>query len=189
MADTLWIPAFLDGVRTIVDNAAGGEGKCSIRPANDGKPGAAYKGGGWYFGVYFAGARSMGGSDDLTLSLACGVDVTRVIADVPTARLGDWFLQDGELHQKAAEVTELLMEVDLNVARACNAAWDRRAGGQRSGQFYEYFDTANVGAVTLAPASWVMGRDGKGNNSPVYFARLAFSGLKMSKLRSEVRKA
>lgn len=188
MPGAMWIPAFLQGVRDHVAKAIPTQEQCRVRPSNDGRPGAAYQGGGWFVGVYWAGGQSSQGQshESANLSLGVGVDVTRVQPAVPTRKLGDWFLQPGELHSVVGTVCELLLEQNWQVARLCNEAYARMLGGNLDGQFYEHFETATVGAVVNAPPQWILGVEA--DNSPVYYVRLAFAGLKFNKLRSEMAK-
>lgn len=187
MADGMWIAGFLAGVRDIVQTVAP-KAQCAVRPSNDGRPGAAYKGGGWFFGVYFAGLRSDQGSshETMNLSMAVGVDVTRVQPKVPTAELGTWFMAEAELFQAVGLVVEVLTEQNWQVARLCNEAYSRIMGGTRDGSFYEHFDSLNVGGVVNAPPNWIMGVEGQ--NSPVYYCRATFTGLKFNKFDSQLRK-
>lgn len=190
MAAGMWLPAFLQGVRDLVETVAPkGDAQVSVRPGPDGRPGAAYKGAGWYFGVYWAGASGVWGEsvEALNLNMGCGVDITRVQPKVPPSKLGEWFMQPGDLHSMVAQVVEVLTEQNWQVADACNNALSRMLAGDRDAVFYEHFDSVRVGAVMNEPPDWILGTDAP-KNSPVYVVKASFTGLKLNKLDSELRK-
>lgn len=185
---SMYVPALLEGVRRMVVAAAAGDSDTGTRPAGDGSPQAAYKGAGWYFGVYFNGAGgAWGGSQEgFAVSLSVGVDITRVVSTIPTAKRGEWFMQPGELLERSGYVVELLMRPGSGVRNSCQSAYDEMMGGtnRRNGTFQERFDKFTQSKPRPAPADWIVARNVE--RTPILVVSLTFSGLTFHKLRSEV---
>lgn len=189
MARAMQITAALQGVASLIAKIAPKDSACKPCGGADGRPGAMYKGGGWFFGVYFGGAKSeQGGPGNLNIGLTVGVDITRVLGKIPPSELGSWWQLPDELFEQVSRVQELLSETDpaWSVAEACNVALNVLCGGNRNGTFYEHFDTSTVSSVKSEPAEWIVGVSQQ--NSPVYVVRTSFSGLKFLKLAEEMQK-
>lgn len=187
MANGLFIPAFLSGVANLVADAAPSADYVRPRPGPDGRPLGAYRGGGWFYGVYWSGmAGAWGGSHEaFEVSLSCGVDITRVWTRSGTRDVGEWFLQEGELYERAGYVAQLLLNGQSEVARSCQAALSTLEAGDPSGLFREHFDTVNVGGVRVEdPVNWMLAADP--DKAAVYVCSLRFSGLTFHKLYSEL---
>jgi len=187
VANGLEIPALLSGVAAVVRLAADDPLTVGPRPGQDGRPLAAYRGGGWYYGVYWTGAQGAWGrsQESYSVSLSVGVDVTRVWARSPTMTKGEWFTQDGELYERVGYVAQLLLNTASGVARYCNAALAALEPGGPSGVFREHFDGFTTGGVrTESPVGWLLAKD----DDPhlCYVCSLRFSGLTYHKLSSEM---
>jgi hypothetical protein len=187
-ANGLFLPAFLAGVANVV--RAGVDPSAEYvrpRPGQDGRPLGAYRGGGWFYGVYWASMSGAWGPshEAFEVSLSCGVDITRVFAKSGTREAGPWFLQDGEIYERAAYVAQLLLDGRSGVARACQSALSELTAGDPDGLFREHFDTVSTGPVrTEDPVSWMLAADP--DPAAVYVCSLRFSGLTFHKLYSEV---
>jgi hypothetical protein len=176
------IPALLKGTATALRDALGQDWTVGERII-DGSPWGAYKAGmGWFLGVYFAGGTAVGGeSYDVTYSV--GIDLTRIMPTVPTKKLGDWFLKDGELFDMAGRVNQFMLRGRGIVATACNAAlagtWE-----EGRGTFREQFHTGNVGRAVEKSSDWVLSADRKQTGAIIVFPQ-TFNGLRWRKLLSE----
>lgn len=184
---SMMVPGLLEGVRRIVVAAATGDQDTGCRWGGDGSPQAAYKGGGWFFGVFFNGAGGATGTsqEELCASLSVGVDITRVLGDIPTAD-GKWFLAAGELLERAGYVVELLMRPGSGAANSCQTAYDEMVGGvnRRNALYRERFDRFTFAKPRPAPNSWIIGKDTK--KTALVVVSLTFSGLMFHKLREEM---
>lgn len=184
------LAAFLEGVASLVAKVADDPASVGVRPGNNGSPLGAYRGGGWYYGVYFAGLGGAWGQsqESYSVTLSAGVDITRVWTRGPTKDAGAWFLKAGELYERAAYLAELLMNAQGSVvARACQAQLTALYGvGNEPGLFREHFDRLTFPAPReQAPERWLLAEPGE--DAPVcYVCSLVFSGLKYHKLLSEL---
>lgn len=179
------IGALLRGVRSRVETASGWPSTIvGVRPGGDGRPMAAYKGGGYFAGVYFAGSVNTGvGLEDYDVTVRVGVDLTAVLGDIPTAKMGDWLTGDGGLYAVADAITEGILRGDSVVARLCN---QERTGDETRGQFYEDFRTVTCSPARVVPADWIVGRNARTDDPTVMVISLTFGGLKFHKKLSEI---
>lgn len=191
MANGNEISAFLGGVLARLRLAApDNPERFGVRPGPDGRPLGAYKGGGWYYGIFFAGAQTASGlsHEAFELNMAAGIDVTRVWSRSPTAKQGEWFLQEGELYERIGYVSQLMMSGREGsvVANACNAALSELDAGDRKGTFHEHFDRVSIGRVTdKDPAGWLVSPSSQTADVVVFVCSLAFSGLRFTKKYAE----
>jgi hypothetical protein len=180
--------ALLEGCRRVVRPAAASDDAIAIRPIGSGRPDGGYRGGGWFFGVYFTGAQPYQGQsvESYSLTMSVGVDITRVLATVPSKRLGEWWVKEGEILGRAAFVCRLMNQSYSVVARSCNAAMSEMCDNQPDGVFREKFSETTASAVRVERPDWV-GEDNDNERAPVvWVCSLKFSGLKFHALLSEM---
>ena len=132
----------LQQTQNIPDTALG------IRPGKSGKPYAAYKGGGWYYGLYFDGCHNGPSQDGMSLELvySVGIDITRVLPQIPTAKRGEWLTHRDELYCRGMSIYQMMLRFDSVLATYCNTALESRynipAGAGIA--FYEDFSTGSM---------------------------------------------
>lgn len=189
------ISAFVEGCRvTLRDGLGLAEQDIGARPGPDGEPLAAYQGGGgdgWFYGVYFGGAQllPMGSVEEWALTLTIGLDVTRVWTRSPTRKTA-WYLENGDLLERAGRAAALLFQDQSTLARACEAQYALRmgesVGGRRS--FLEGFDAQSISAVRQEGPGWIARvPDSKAGAPPVVFVvKVVTSGLKFRKTLVEL---
>jgi hypothetical protein len=186
------IPAFLSGCTSLLvpvaESLHSPATKClGIRPGGNGAPRAAYKGGEWYLGVYFTGLRGDGTTEAYGANLSVGIDVTRILSRVPTAKQGSFILPDGELWEVIGRITEVFMQGGSVVANACRDAYATMAAASSKpvdGCYRERFNTFTVGSARTESGEWIAAEPEK--SPTIYVASVAFSGLKFYKLNSEL---
>lgn len=188
----LWIAGFLDGCKGILrDGLNLGDDSIGVRDTMNGAPYGAYKGSGWYVGLYWKGGsgnypRSQEGFD---INLALGVDVTRVWAQSFTKQTADRFKRQGEFLDRIARTAELLMQGNSVVARACQSSYAEMLGSTANldGVYREHFDRVTIGDIRGESPEWV-GAVPNETSAPetVFVCSLAFSGLWFRKLLSEI---
>lgn len=180
------IPALLKGTANLIRSAVDTTVVMVGERITDGAPHGAYeRGKGWYIGVYFAGFMGVS-SASYELTYSVGVDITRVIQNVPSKPRGAKLLEDGELWDMAARVTETVMAAAGKAAVACNAAL---AGSWQDGKglFREQFHTTNCGKPRGEGPDWILGvPTERQTDDPILVLPLTFGGLKWRKLLSEL---
>lgn len=172
------IPAFLRGVRDAVAGYTGKDTVTGIQPGNDGAPRFEYKGGGWYFGIYFSGMSggSANGAGDVTGTLAVSIDVTRCIQKIPSGKQGEWIAKPDELLDMAGRIAKFLLNPDYKVANACNAAL-AQLSTDPNGKFYDHFDTFTISAVQDKGCEWI-GASPDDNKCPgILVCTISLAGL------------
>ena len=179
------IAALLKGVRQRVEDVSGlPTAVVGIRPGANGRPFAAYKGGGYYAGVYFAGLVNTGtGLEDFDVTVRVGVDVTAVLGDIPTAVMGDWLIGDAGIYPIADKVIEGMLRGDSVVANLCNG---QLGGDETRGKFYEDFVTVSASPARTESAEWVAARQGKSMDPTIQVVSAVFGGMKYHKILTEI---
>ena len=187
------IPALLEGTRqTLLTSfsSLGPNKTIGVRPGGDGSPRGAYKGGEWYFGIYFTGMR--GGSSSSVegyyANCGVGVDITRILSKQPTAKQGETMLQVNDLHMQIGLLTQTLMQGGSVVSNACNAAYAAYAtttGKTVDGLFRETFDTFTVSPVRTESGEWIAAEPEK--SPTIFVCQLAFTGIKFYKYLSQLK--
>lgn len=181
------IPAFLKGVAKLTADLFGSNEIVAIRGEN-GAPRYSYKGGEWFFGVYFGGASggTGGAIGDYTGTLAVNVDITRCVHRVPTGKQGDWIAGDDDLYARASRLSQRLMNPDYVVANACNEfLWN---SNDPAGKFYDHFDTFSLGNVRGESCEWIGAAPDDKKCPAVLVLTLALAGLSFTKVIAELPK-
>lgn len=187
MASGNEIPALLLGVAELIRPAAPSAEAVKVRPGPDGRPLAAYRGGGWHYGVYWPGMSGAWGPshEAYEVTFTVGIDITRVWAKSPTKDVGEWFLQEGELYERMGYVSQLILRGNSQAARACQAALSVLDKGDPAGLFREHFDSVQCrGVRTEDPVSWLLAKDTDAH--VCYVGSLVFSGLTYHKKYEEL---
>ena len=188
------IPALLEGTRQVLlaslGSTVGPNKTVGVRPGGDGSPRGAYKGGEWYFGVYFTGMRggTSGSVEGYFANCGIGVDITRILSKQPTARQGETMLQVNDLHMQIGLLTQSLMQGSSIVAAACNAAYANYAtatGATVDGVFRETFDTFTVSPVRTESGEWIAAEPEKAPT--IFVCQLAFTGIKFYKYLTQLK--
>lgn len=177
------IPALLLGCSNAIQTAFGQTVTVGPRII-DGAPWGAYKRGmGWYVGVYFAGSTMVGG-ESYYETYSLGIDLTRVLTSVPTAKKGEWFLQDKELFDMAGRLSQLMLAGRGKIATACNAAL---AGTWEDGRgvFREQFHTGNRGKASEKGPEWILGEPSERQTGAIIIIPQTFTGLRWWKKLEE----
>ena len=151
-----------------------------IRNGGDGKPAGAYKGGGWFAGIYFAGMNNTPNTEmtGKEREISIGVDLTRVLAKVPSAKRGAFMLNDEELIQRALDIDEAILAGDGIITAACNAKMIPFADKEC---FYEDFSTGDMQPPRSESPEWLLQEPDVNQALPIWVVSMRFSGLKYVK--------
>lgn len=182
------IPSLKKGVVAAASRYLGNTVTVRSRPGQDGSPGHSYKGGEWFYGVYFAGAS--GGfpvsQEDFTVSLGVGLDITRGVFKVPTGGQGDFTDQNDELLDKAGQLAEVLMNPDWAIAEFCNAQLAETRNP--NGRFYEHFDQVTISPVRYESCTWIGANEGDEKCPTLLVVSIAVAGIKFTRTAEAMAK-